>query len=1841
VWPKEKQDTKGKIMGNDGKIAIVGMDCRLPGANSVQEYWDNLVAGKETLTTFSDEELLASGIKASEFMRPDYVRTRGIIDNTDSFDAAFFGITPKDAEIIDPQQRVFLECAWHALEDAGIDPFNTEKRIAVFGGAGTPYYMVDVLGNAEVKKTTSGTSIVTSNDKDYLTTRVSYKLDLKGPSMNVQTACSTALVSVVLGVESLLSYQSDAVIVGGVSLELPEHQGYIYQEGGLQSPDGRCRTFDKDAAGTVFSRGCAVVVLKRLEDALADRDHIYAVVLGGAVNNDGADKVSFTAPSVKGQVDVITEALEIAGVDATSIAMVEAHGTSTPTGDPIEVTSLSEAFRHYTQEKGFCRIGSVKTNIGHTDVASGAASLIKVCLSLQHGIAPASLNFHAPNPEIDFENSPFYVNAKTGPMSGTDGRPLRALVNSFGVGGTNACIVVEEPPQIKQQTSTNTHDLLLVSAHNKDSFKSYLEHIKNYLEDNLALDLAGLAHTFRTGRSPMKYKGAIAFSGRDDLLAKLETPIAPTVKAARGKADIVWMFSGQGNQFVNMGRELYETNEVFKAAIDHCARVLQDEIKLDIREILYPPAGDLEQAKDLITRTYITQPAIFTVSYATAQVFLHLSVKPDALIGHSVGEYVAAVIAGVMQLDDALKAVAHRGKLVYDLPEGSMLAVLKTEAELRTDLPDSLDIAVINSPELCVVSGPTPQIETFGEKMKQAGVFSKHLPTSHAFHSKMMIPCLDAYRDYFKSIPLSPPKIPIISTVNAIEMENDVATDHEYWVQHVLNPVLFGKAVAHQFDQNPSVFLECGPGQSLESAVKRMLEKGAPHTSIGTLNEGVDAVTALDVAIGKLWIEGVPIDYAAWLGAGEISKIPCPLLPFQNTSYRIDFSASASASDENDKNENIDDWYYTPSWKRTPPIHTVVANALDAEDLPVHYLIFSDDELCEKLAAEIGERGFKHTVIRPDNPIDYAQLLAEITDKNVELRIIYGWTHAAQNGPDLTLENYDQVMEAGFYNLIHLEKALIAAVPKNRLTFTCLINDGFDVCGLSPAKPEKSLAVGPLRALFKEHPNMSTKLVNIDSSSLLKVSMEQFVDALLLETKIETEETIIAYTGLHRWTETFEPLRLGSDAPENTAQLKEGGIYLVTGGAGAIGRSVSKVIAQTVKATIIWIGRSAFPPKDSWKNLAAGGDQQIKERVQAALDIKALGSKLITLSADISDLGQMSGLVTEIESTHGPIDGIIHAAGNAGGGIIAATDKESFDIVLTPKVRGALVLHKIFKGKPLDFLHFYSSVTAILGEAGRVDYTSANAFLDAFGTKHSWPNCKTVCSINWGEWGLIGMGADWIRQKDSRKLDAKKKAAPKPIEPMEKAAPVRFSAVESNAGTSVYAVHVDASNHWIISEHLLAGIPTMVGTSFLGVLRDWAAGQETGGKILSVQDAVFSSPLIVMDKDTLELQLVCEKTSADHYNFKFQSRFATGDWKVHFSGKAVFKLPHIPEVSLEGLRKKCDQQPEMERHFTVLYDENENVLLQYSRRWDCLENITLGDKQWISEITLPDDLAADLNDYAPHPAMLDVATSCHFSYFPDFQDKFLPHSYGDVTIYAPLSQKIYAYGTLAKPYGPDDGIIHFDFIFFNETGDLIATMDDYALTKVGQGGSAREASNKPGDDISVRLIEAGIREILPDEGMQVLDSLFRQSDLSQTIVCPRDFNREFAETKIAYTRNKMRKKVRRMEEAKDIDDRPDIDTEYEAPSNEIEITIAAIWSAILGINRIGINDSFIELGGNSLLAIQLVSGLGDEFDVEIKASDFANAATIKSLADLVLTTILSEHDDDFITELLEQELAGE
>ena len=1836
------------------RIAIVGFDCRLPEADTVEEFWKNLLAEKESMTVFSEEQLLASGISPATFNNPHYVPIRGVIKGPDQFDAEFFNFTPREAELLDPQQRLFLECAWHALEDCGIDPFNTQKKIAVLGGVGSPYHFFDTLRNKNVQKFASGTAITTSNDKDYVTTRVSYKLNLTGPSFDVQCACSTSMVSVVLGIDSLLNYQSDVVLAGGSSLELAEHQGYMYQPGGLESPDGKCRSFDKDAAGTAFSRGCGVVALKRLEDALEDKDHIYAVILGGSINNDGNRKAGFTAPSVQGQVEVITEAIELAGIDPSTITMVEAHGTATPVGDPIEVASLTEAFGLYTANKGYCALGSVKTNIGHTDIASGIASLIKAALSVKHGIIPASLNFHEPNPAINFADSPFFVNTKTTEWT-HPGAPARALINSFGVGGTNACVILEEPPPFEDVLPQHDHDLLFISAHHKDSFKKYCENILLFLENQPETNLNGLAHTSRTGRRSMKYRGAIAFRDRNDLLTKLGAGLAPVNSKTAGDKGLVWMFSGQGNQFVNMGRELYAENQVFRETVDYCATLLQPIIGLDIREVMYPTEQYHDEALALISRTYITQPAIFIVSYAIARVLQGYGLSPDALIGHSVGEYVAAALSGVMPLDDALKAVALRGTLVYDLPEGSMLAVLLSEDELAKVLPAELDIAVINSPELVVVSGTTADIEAFAAQLKKKRIVSKKLPTSHAFHSRMMIPCLDQFRDFFKEVSLHAPSIPIISTVTGQSLSDDQAQEHEYWVQHLVNPVLFGKAAAQKLSSaSAMVFLECGPGQSLESAVKRQLKPEDLHTAIGALHENEDAVTALDTALGKLWIEGITFDYDLRFNSSGYQKVSYPLLPFNRKKYKLDFSDNdTTASVQQDmKKENIGEWLYIPSWKRTASIALVPKNKKEASSLPVKWLVFSENTFADTIARRIREKGVDCTIVRPDDHYqeidgevhirinekdDYRRLISNAGHDNCQLRIIHAWNFTMLEDETISVLNAAKLLDRHFYSLVYLEQGLITNNLGGQVSLTCLVNDAFNVTGRVQVRPEKALSIGPIRVLFKEHPEMSSRLINLETASLTPDASEKIIDQLIKETEIETDETIITYSGTDRWTEIFEPVNLRDEQENLKKALKEHGVYLITGGSGGIGRTLSLLLAENVKCTLIWTGRRTLPARQDWERLIQNSDTDLnlKDILETILKIEQMGSAVHYSSVEISDADGMNKMVAEVESACGPINGIIHSAGTPGGGVVAFMEKEDAEKVLEAKVAGTLVLQGIFADKALDFVYLFSSITAILGEAGRVDYTSGNAFMDALSHTQFLQKCKTVCSVNWGSWGMVGMAADWQRDKNKKKSKGKSQKE-KVLPASENSTPIALHFQSAQGKQEHYSVNVSAKEHWVLNEHLLSGVPTLVGTTFLELLTKWKNLKGIAGE-MTIHNGIFLSPMMIINNAPTDLQLVCEQTGAETYSFLFRSGTGASEktWKDHFSGTVSIHNTDQSDktVDIAALIQQFTTPPVTNRHFTTVRDGRNKVMLQYSSRWDCKEKTYIGDDACLSQLELPQSLAQDLDCFQIHPAMLDVATSTHVRHMIEKRGVYLPFSYGAVHVYKSFPRVLYSHAKRSRPQTPDDQYIYFDVNLYDEAGEAVLSIKEYAFIKVG------ETEGRQEDNLDKLELKHVFEEddILPDEGKHVFKMLLQNPDLPQVIVYTKDLVVDFKESKISYVRKNLLKKKQKAGEMVDVDDRPDIDTPYEQPDNEIEKSIAAIWSSILGINKLGANDSFIELGGNSLLTIQVISGIGDEFGVEIEASEFVKNSTIRSQSDLILTKILEGHEGSDIEELLNAE----
>ena len=730
---------------NGSEIAIIGISGRFPGAKNVDEFWRNLRDGVESISYFTDQELESAGIDPVLLSDPNYVKAKGILKDAELFDASFFGFTPREAEIIDPQQRLFLECAWEALESAGYDPDRYRGLIGVYAGVGpNNYYLNNLYPNRDLMESVGEFQVMIGNDKDFMTTRVSYKMDLKGPSVVLQTGCSTSLVAVSQACQSLLCGECDIALAGASSLNVPQYSGYLYQNGGINSPDGHCRAFDAKAQGTVFSNAVGIVVLKRLEEALADGDCIHAVIKGSAINNDGSFKVGYTAPSVEGQAKVIKTAQILAEVHPESITYIETHGTATALGDPIEIAALTQAFRTDTQKIGFCAIGSVKTNIGHTDAAAGIAGLIKTVLMLKNKMIPPSLHFEKPNPEIVFASSPFYVNSQLSEWN-ADEFPRRAGVSAFGIGGTNAHVIVEEAPTIEASGKSRPMALLLLSAKSNSALDNMTKNLVEHLKLHPDLNLADVSCTLNKERKAFNFRRMAVCQDISDAVKILESLNSERVLTSCQEPinrDVVFMFSGQGSQYVNMGLELYQTEATFRREIDLCAEILQPLLSLNLRDILYPVEGKRGESAQMLLQTYITQPALFSIEYALAKLWMSWGVTPAALVGHSIGEYVAACLAGVLSLEDALALVATRGRLMQDLPSGSMLVVPLSEKELLPLLGNKLSLAAINGPSLCVASGEKEAVEDLKRQLSNMNIKCRYLQTSHAFHSEMMEPIL-------------------------------------------------------------------------------------------------------------------------------------------------------------------------------------------------------------------------------------------------------------------------------------------------------------------------------------------------------------------------------------------------------------------------------------------------------------------------------------------------------------------------------------------------------------------------------------------------------------------------------------------------------------------------------------------------------------------------------------------------------------------------------------------------------------------------------------------------------------------------------------------------------------------------------------------------------------------------------------------------------------------------------------------------------------------------------------------------------------------------------------------
>jgi len=886
----------------DNLIAIVGISGRFPGAGTVEQFWRNLTTGTESITRFTEAELEDSF--PDEVRRaPNFVKARPLLADVDQFDAEFFGMYAREAALTDPQHRVFLECCWEALEDAGCDPAAYRGPIGVFAGCsiGT-YFLQHVCGDRRTtEEFTSSYQVgcypmLLGSGLDFLSTRVSYKLDLKGPSLTLQTACSTSLLAVAQACQSLLLYQSDMALAGGVSITFPQKRGYLHQEGGMVSADGTCRPFDAEASGTIFGSGAGVVALKRLEDAIADRDFIYAVIRGCGVSNDGAGKVGFTAPSVEGQAAAIEMAHANAGIDARSISYVECHGTATPLGDPIEVAALTRAFAASTSERQFCALGSVKSNIGHLDAAAGVVGLIKTALALKHEVLPASLHYQRPNPQIDFPSTPFYVNSQLArwPRAAA---PRRAGVSAFGVGGTNVHVVLEEAPPPAGGSSRESAQLLVLSARTPTALLAARGRLAAHLRAHPGLALADVAYSLQRGRRAFDHRAFVV--ARDTAQAAELLQAGPAVRnhPARTAAPVAFMFPGQGAQYPGMARDLYEHEPVFRGHFDQCMAILRPLLGERLQQLIYPAADSADTAQDLMA-TCFAQPAIFAVEYSLAKLWMSWGIQPQAMIGHSIGEFVAAVLAGVMTLEDALPLVALRGQLMQQMPGGSMLAVRLPEDQLRPLLSPDLAIAAVNGPALSVASGPHPAIEALEKTLQARGIAGRRLHTSHAFHSAMMEPIVAPLRQRLAQIRLSPPALPYVSCVTGTWITDAEATSPEYWARHTRETVRFAAGVTALAAREPApVLLEVGPGSVLSTLALQTLQSGrtAVVTSLqDAARERSDRDCLLEAA-GRLWCCGARLDWDS-LGPQSGHRVPLPTYPFERKRFWIDAPPAARDS---------------------------------------------------------------------------------------------------------------------------------------------------------------------------------------------------------------------------------------------------------------------------------------------------------------------------------------------------------------------------------------------------------------------------------------------------------------------------------------------------------------------------------------------------------------------------------------------------------------------------------------------------------------------------------------------------------------------------------------------------------------------------------------------------------------------------------------------------------------------------------------------------------------------------------------------------------------------------------
>lgn len=1794
------------------KVAIIGLAFRGPGANSPEELWSNLVAGEESIHTFDVETMIKRGVDPLIARRDNYRPTYGGATALDEFDASYFGMTQREAEIADPQFRLFLELTHSAIQRAGVERIASEARVGVYGGSAHNDYREDYVDRNELVRTSSGgMSVRIGTNPDYIAPLASFRLGLTGQAVSLYTACSTSLVAVHLAAQALLLDEIDIAIAGGVQVDVPLGGGYLFSQGNIYSESGHVQPFSAQADGTVFTDGGGVVVLKKLSDAQRDGDHIHGVIVASGINNDADRRAGFTSPSVDGQRELIAAILRTHNIDPASIDMVEAHGTGTVVGDPIEVRALAEAYREVNAKlsPGTCSIGSAKGNVGHLGAAAGMAGLIKACFAVSEGRIPPTINWAPLNPALSLEDTPFRIAEHLEEWPAGE-RRRRAAVSSFGIGGTNAHLIVEQPDE--RATFSDEPDewsILPVSADTTESLKQTAEALADAIEA-VKWRATDVAHSLTHGRRDRKHRLAALAQSTDDAPQALIAPVAVGEKDE--PVQTAFLFPGQGAQFVDMSAELIERFPAYREAFHRVAALFLAE-GIDVREAIFGTHEQPASTTDL-AQTRITQPALFTVEYALSETLRDMGIKPVALHGHSIGELVAATVAGVFSLEDAVTLVAARGRLMQSTRPGAMAAVPISADELEALLPSDVEIAASNSTTNTVVSGPEEPITVFLQELEDLGMPATRLQTSHSFHSSSLDPVLSEFRSVVAGLTLSTPTIPLISNVTGTWMTDDQATSPDYWVAQVRQRVRFAEGMATLSALGPLTTIEVGPGRALTTFARHSQTESTEIDAISTLapRSGEQEIVGFLTALAQLWCRGAAISLET-VAAMNGRTVPLPPHRYQRRRHWVEPDAMRrrQAQDNSDYSDPITAPFAVPNWEQAPATDAPKTAALLGESwLIIDHSELGTDEVSDRaraLGASVSQvvtgPDFLEVMgdyeVRPGEADDAEEVIRDLRDRgSFPDRIVLAIGEA---DGETAFER-----SLGAYALSAAWARAIAAQASGEETQITLVTVGARSIAGEPSTPEIATAIGPLLTLPREAQGVDARHLDADAGALA----DDLVHAIIGGT-----DEIMAIRGGRRWFMSFEPMVQHPIEAIVNSRFREGSTYLITGGMGGLGLAIAERLTERLNPTLILLGRHRVAERERWEGIAAGSGDEA-DRIRALLDLEAKGAIVVPVSCDVTDADAFRTTLTEVTRERGRIDGVVHAAGLPGGQLLAVHDLDRAAAVIAPKVVGAEVIVSEANGGSLadcGFIALFSSVNTATAPYGLCDYVGANSYLDALAANAQRQHVP-VLSIGWGGWADVGMVSTAGAGEAFRQFTAALSGQPeKPIDH-----PFVRGITRTDADKATVRATLEPGCHWVIDDHRIGGVGVVPAAAVIEMLRATAC-ELVGVESVRISDVLFLGPIEASAPTTLTI--TCTRIDDDSWSFDLRASSSPDEaGTIRASGRLSAAPPQPESVTIPDV--DLAEVTETPGGGLVEFGPHFDIVRRYGRDGDV-------------GVALVTGIAADPGTMWIDPAVLDRAAH---GIRGELGVGYLPFGYSVVDVYHPVRNET----IIVQRHHPtdDSDLVQVDEMHLNTSGEVCMVVTGYALKAMRDGVGSEDVDASPALTTAPAQGSPALAQLVPKRSFL---SVVQGQELFERALSGRYGPMLYATTgrladRIRETRSFRVEKLTGPTAVVDADSpRSHLLPEYVAPRTPVEELVTTLWSQALGIAHVGIDDDFFMRGGSSLVAVQLVGRTREQSGVVLSVADIFQNPTARRLAGLIeerLGEQVDELSDDQVDELL-------